>query len=94
MPAMKLKVLFFRQFLDGLDMLVSNVTKLYYDNDAACQLIEDQCWHMKIKHFHVHYHSSKELVDCNELKVLHVHSSKNAVDILTKPIRAYRLCLS
>ena len=80
------EVLFFRQFLDGLDMPVSDATKLYCDNDAARQLTEDQRWHAKIKHFRVRYHSSRELVDRDELKVLRVRSSENAADILTKPL--------
>lgn len=44
-------VLFFRQFLDGLDMPILDATPLYCDNDSARQLTEDHRWHGKIKRF-------------------------------------------
>ena len=80
------EVLFFRQFLDGLDMPVLGPTPLYCDNDAAHQLTEDQHWHLKIKHFWVCYHTTRDLVNLDELKIFHIRSSKNVADILTKPL--------
>ena len=38
------EVLFFRQFLDGLDIPIFDATPLYCDNDAAHELTEDQRW--------------------------------------------------
>jgi hypothetical protein len=80
------EVLFFRQFLDGLDMPILDATPLYCDNDASRQLTEDQRWHSRIKHFRVHYHTTRELVNNDELIVLRIRSSENVADILTKPL--------
>ena len=80
------EVLFFRQFLDGLDYPILDATPLYCDNDASRQLTEDHRWHSKIKHFRVHYHSTRELVNNDELVVLRIRSSENVADILTKPL--------
>jgi hypothetical protein len=80
------EVLFFRQFLDGLDIPIREPTPLFCDNDAARQLSEDQRWHAKIKHFRVRYHSTRELVNNGELQILRVRSSDNAADILTNPL--------
>jgi hypothetical protein len=80
------KVIFLRQLLKGLSLLPSGLTPLYCDNDAACQLTEDQRWHAKVRHFRVKYHTTRDLVDSNELKVLHVRSTDNATDILTKSL--------
>lgn len=80
------EVLFLRQFLEGLNMPIPDATPLYCDNDAARQLTEDHRWHAKIKHFRVHYHSSRDLVNNNEMIVLRVRSSDNVADILTKPL--------
>ena len=80
------EVLFLRQFLDGLNMPVFDPTPLYCDNDAARQLTEDQRWHAKIKHFRVHYHVTRDLVELDELKVFRICSSENVADILTKPL--------
>lgn len=80
------EVLFFHQFLDGLNIPLFTATPLYCDNDAACQLTEDQRHHSKIKHIHIHYHSTHKLVELDELKVLQVSSSENTADILTKAL--------
>ena len=71
------EAIFLRQLLDELNMPLSEPTPLYGDNDAARQLIEDQRWHSKVRHFRVKYHSTRELVDFDELKVLRVRSSDN-----------------
>ena len=63
-----------------------NTTPLYCDNNTARQLTENQHWHPKIKHFHVCYHMTQDLIDLDELKVFHIHSSENVMDILTKPL--------
>ena len=80
------ELLFFRQFLDGLDMPIFDATPVYCDNDAARQLSEDQRWHAHIKHFRVRYHTIRDLVNLDELKVLGVRSSDNVADIFTKAL--------
>jgi hypothetical protein len=80
------EVIFLRQLLDGLALLPSDPTPLYCDNDAARQLTEDQHWHSKVRHFRVKYHSTRDLVDSNELTILRVRSSDNTTDILTKSL--------
>ena len=80
------EVIFLRQLLEGLEMLQVDPTPLYCDNDASRQLTEDQRWHAKVRHFRVKYHSTRELVDSDELKVIGVRSCDNTADILTKPL--------
>jgi hypothetical protein len=80
------EVIFLRQLLEGLSLLPSGPTPLYCDNNAARQLTEDQRWHAKVRHFRVKYHTTRDLIDSNELKVLRVCSTDNAVDILTKSL--------
>ncbi len=80
------EVIFLRQLLARLDMTVLDPTPLYCDNDTACQLSEDQCWHSKVCHFQVKYHSTHELVANSELEVLCIHSSDNTANILTKSL--------
>jgi len=80
------ELLFFRQFLDGLDMPVFDATTIYCDNEAARQLSEDQRWHARIKHFRVRYHTIRDLVHLDEMKVLGIRSSDNVADVFTKPL--------
>ena len=39
-----------------------------------------------MKHFRVRYHTTRELIDSDELKVLRIASSDNTADILTKAL--------
>ena len=80
------KLLFFHQFLDGLNMPIFDTTPIYCDNEAAGQLFEDQRWHARIKHFRVHYHTICDLVNLDEMKVLGVRSSDNVANIFTKAL--------
>jgi hypothetical protein len=56
------EVLFFMQFLDGLDMP-------FVDATPARELTEDQRWHAKVKHLRVRYHTIWDLVRLYELYV-------------------------
>jgi hypothetical protein len=67
-------------------MLHYEATPLYCDNNAARQLTEDQRWHSKVRHFRVRYHSTRDLVDTDELKVIGVRSSDNMANIFTKSL--------
>jgi len=80
------EVLFLCQLLDGINMPDLAPTSLYCDNDTACQLTEDQHWHTKVRHFHVKYYSTRDLVCLGELKVVCINSLENTADILTKPL--------
>src|SRR5258708_1554618 len=80
------EVLFLHQLLDGVNMPDLAPTSLYCDNDTARQLTEDQCWHTKVRHFRVKYHSTRDLVHLGELNVVRINSSENTADILTKPL--------
>ena len=80
------EVLFLRQLLDGLHLSLSDATPLHCDNDAARQLTEDQRWHARVRHFHVKYHTTRELVELGELQIVRVRSSDNSADILTKSL--------
>ena len=80
------EVIFLRQLLEGLGLTLPEPTYVYCDNDAARHLTEDQRWHARVRHIRVKYHSTRDLVEFDELKVLRVRSSENAADILTKPL--------
>jgi hypothetical protein len=54
------KVVFMRQLLEGLHVLLSGPTQLFCDNDAATRLSEDHVWHSHTKH-----------IRCNALLSIH-----------------------
>ncbi len=89
------ELIFLHQLLEGLDMPLSDAMPLYCDNDTARQLTEDQRWHSKVQHFHIKYHSTRDLVDSGKLHILRVRSSDNTADIMTKSLtrtQFERLC--
>src|SRR6266851_7512839 len=77
---------FLRQLLDGLGFLPDGPTPLHCDNDAASRLAEDQTGHPSVKHIRVKFHSVRQLIEEESLKVTHVRSADNTADILTKPL--------
>jgi hypothetical protein len=80
------EVIFLRQLLEGLNIPIPDATPLYCDNDSARLLTEDQRWHKKVRHFRVKYHSTRDLIDSNELRVVPVRTHDNTSDIFTKPL--------
>ena len=77
---------FLHQLLDGLGFLPDRPTPLHCDNDAASCLAEDQTGHPSVKHIQVKFHSVRQLVEEESLKVTRVRSADNTADILTKPL--------
>ena len=52
-------------------------------------------YHAKTKHIDVRFHKIKELVFCGELLLEMIHTSENAVDMLTKLVTTekFKHCL-
>jgi hypothetical protein len=85
---------FLRQLLDGLNFLPEGPTPLHCNNDAASHLAEDQTSHPSVKHIRVKFHSVRQLVEEESLRITRVWSADNTADILTKPLgRSDFLCL-
>ena len=52
-------------------------------------------YHARTKHIDVRFHKIRELVATGKLLLEKIHTSKNAADMLTKPITAdmFKYCL-
>jgi len=77
---------FLHQLLDGLNFLPEGPTPLHCDNDAASRLAEDQTGHPSVKHIRVKFHSVRQLVEEESLRITRIRSADNTADILTKPL--------
>ena len=80
------EVVFLRQLLEGLQMLRVQPSPIYCDSESARRLTEDQRWHSKVRHFRVKYHSTRELVDWDEVNIIGIRSTDNTADLLTKSL--------
>ena len=58
--------------------------QLHYDSQSVIFLAKNQVYHARTKHINVRFHKIKELVSSSELLLEKIHTSGNAVDMLTK----------
>ena len=70
--------------------------QLHCDNQSAIYLAKNQVYHARTKHIDVRFHKIRELVSSGELLLEKVHTSKNAADMLTKPVTTdkFKHCLN
>ena len=80
------EVIFLRQLLDGLHLLLSRAMPVHCDNNTTSILSEDHVFHTRVKHIRVKYHVIREMVENGEVAVTRIRSSDNTADILTKPL--------
>lgn len=62
-------------------------TKLMCDNQSAIKLLEILMFHDQTKHVVIRHHFIKDKVAEKEIEVIHVASSNQLLDILTKLFR-------
>ena len=69
--------------------------QLHCDSQNAIFLVKNHLYHERIKHIDVRFHKIKELVSNGELLFEKIHTSKNATDMLTKPVTTekFKHCL-
>jgi hypothetical protein len=77
-----------------LDIQQSGVS-LCCDSQSAIYLVKNQMYHTRTKHIDMRIQKIRELVATSELLLEKIHTSENAVDMLTKPITAdkFKHCL-
>jgi hypothetical protein len=69
--------------------------QLHCDRQSAIYLAKNQVYHARTKHIDVRFHKIRELVATSDLLLEKIHTSENAVDMLTKPFTAdkFKHCL-
>ena len=68
---------------------------MHCDSQSAISLERNQVHHARIKHIDVRFHKIRELVSSGALLLDKIHTSKNAANMLTKPIaiEKFKQCL-
>ena len=66
----------------------SNCSKIpmFCDNISAIKIAENPVQHSKTKHIEVRYHFIREHVETGTIELHYVSTTKQVVDILTKPL--------
>jgi hypothetical protein len=73
-----------RQLLDELHCGISKATVVYYDNISAVYMSSNPVHHKRTKHIELDIHFVRERVQLGELRVLHVPTGEQYVDVMTK----------
>ena len=73
-----------RQLLQELHISLSKATLVYCDNDSAVYMTANPVHHRRTKHIEIDIHFVREKVALGQVRVLHVPSSHQFADIMTK----------
>jgi hypothetical protein len=69
--------------------------KMHCDSQSVIYLAKNQVYHARTKHINVRFHKIRELIVTGDIVLEKVHTSENAVDMLTKPVTTakFKHCL-
>jgi len=77
-------VAWLRQLLQELHAPISSATIVYYDNVSATYMAQNPVHHRRTKHIEIDIHFVRAKVALGQVWVLHVSSSHQFADIMTK----------
>lgn len=80
------ELLWFNQMLTDLHITVESQAKLFCDNKSAMHIANNPVFHERTKHIEIDCHTTRDQVKKGFLKVLHVSTSNQLADIMTKPL--------
>ncbi|WVZ62807.1 hypothetical protein U9M48_012509 [Paspalum notatum var. saurae] len=75
-----------RQLLQELHVSIASPTIVYYDNVSAVYMAGNPVHHHRTKHIEIDIHFVREKVALGQVRVLHVPSSHQFADIMTKSL--------
>jgi hypothetical protein len=75
-----------RQLLQDLHLPLQSATIVYCDNVSAIYMTSNPIQHRRTKHIEIDIHFVREKVALGQVRVLHVPSSHQFADIMTKDL--------
>ena len=81
-------IVWIRQLLKDINLERSRPTKGYIDNQSARQLAMNPVHHQRSKHIDIKYHWIRDKVAAQEIELVHVPTTEQRADFLTKTLPA------
>ena len=81
-------VVWIRQLLKDIDLERSRPTKVFIDNQSSRQLAMNPVHHPRSKHIDTKYHWIRDKVTAQEIELVHVPTTEQRADFLTKTLPA------
>lgn len=80
------ELIWLQQLLRDLWVKMTGPAKLFCDNKSAIYLATNPVFHERTKHIDIDCYTVRDQITAGKLKALHVSSSNQLADILTKPL--------
>jgi hypothetical protein len=80
------EAIWLRKLLTGLFDLDMEATTILCDNQSCIKMTENPIFHDRSKHIEIRYHYIRDMVQRGALKLQHVSTNEQVVDVLTKPL--------
>nr|KYP45810.1 Copia protein [Cajanus cajan] len=84
------ELIWLQELLKELHFSISQPATVHSDNLGATYFSGNLIFHSRMKHIAIDYHFVRDLVIDKKLSVLHVPSTQQLADLLTKPLPATR----
>ena len=65
---------------------VLDTTMILCDNQSGIRLTENPVFHNRSKHIDIRYHFIRDMVQQGDIRLDHIGTDEQVVDILTKPL--------
>ena len=66
--------------------------RIFVDNKSAIDLAKNPVFHSRSKHIKIRYHYVRTCVQSGDVEVIHIPSTKQRADILTKSLGKEKFC--
>jgi hypothetical protein len=80
------EAIWLRKLLTGLFSQELEPTTIHCNNQSCIKLSENPVFHDKSKHIKIKYHFIKDRVQKGAVKLRHISTDEQILDILTKPL--------